>query len=244
MEVFHMAMTPSKRKKMEELIYSVFDALDPSKTNSSKYKSKFKKLSDAQFDNFFKQLFANDDHYLILDTVDYERDLSIENVENASKLLKVDLFEHVVMPFVNQDKENPTITKFPVPVGYMHIKRMQQMLQKKNSTSIEIGTRSSLTGQVTREDKNTRDSDVENFALATLNATNTLRELLGPRSDDIKMKSEMYSEIARTGFVSLDNLTNDVSNKTTLNTVNALMIGMGIKPDFITDGLIIKREKL
>lgn len=238
-----MVMTKPKRKKMEDLIYRVFDDLDPSKTNSSKYREKFKKMSDDKFDKFFKSLFAEPEHYLVLDTVDYERDLRIENVEKAAKTLNIDLLEYVAMPFSNMDIDHPELTKFPVPTGHVHIKRMQQMLQKKNSTSIDISTRSALTGQVTREDKNTRDSDVENFALATLDLDYTLRELLGPRSDDLKMKSEMYSEIARTGFVSIDNLTDDPNNKTTLNTVNALMIGMGIKPDLITDGLIIKREK-
>lgn len=237
-----MTITKPKRKKMEDLIYSVFSNLDPSGVNTEKYREKFKKMSDVQFDSFFKALFAEPNHYLILDTVDYERDFQIENVEKAAGILGVELFEHIAMPHVNMDKENPTVTKFPVPDGYIHIKRMQQMLQKKNSTSINIGTRSALTGQVTREDKNTRDSDVENFALATVNLNQTLRELLGPRSDDMKMKQEMYSELARTGFVSLDNLTNDVGNKTTLNTVNALLIGMGIKSDLVTDGLIVRRE--
>lgn len=239
-----MAMTPAKRKKMEDLIYRVFNALDPSGVNTQKYKEKFKKLSNEQFNSLFKNIFSNPNQYLVLDIVDYERDLLIENVEKAANILNVKLFEKIAMPFVNMDKEQPTVTMFDVPVGYAHIKRTQQMLQKKNSSSINIGKRSALTGQVTQEDKNSRNSDVENFSLATIEANETLRELLGPRADDMKMKAEMYSEIARTGFVSLDNLTDELENKTTLNTINALLIGMGMKSDIVTDGLIIKRESL
>jgi len=235
-----MAFTKQKRKEMEKMIYDVFTALDPSGRNTEKYQSNFSKMSDAQFDSFFKKLFANEDQYLILDTVDYENDLTIENTEKAAKILGIELFEKVVMPFVNHDTKNPVVTKFEIPVGYVHMKRMQQMLSKKNSTSINIGTRSPLTGQVTREDKNTRDSDVENFAFVTLDAVDTLRELMGPRSDDMVMKAEMYSQISQKGFVSLDTLTNDVENKVTLNTVDTYLIGMGIKSDLVTDGLVVK----
>lgn len=112
-----MAITAAKRKEMENLIYSVFSTLDPSETNTEKYKAMFSNMSDAQFDKFFKELFANEDRYLILDIVNYERELTIENIEAAAKLLDVPLMERVAMPFVNGDKDNPVLTKYEVPVG-------------------------------------------------------------------------------------------------------------------------------
>ncbi|NNV04739.1 hypothetical protein, partial [Brevibacillus sp. MCWH] len=130
-----MSIDKNKRKKMESLIYQVFDALDETGTNTKKYKDMFSKMSDKEFDDFFKQLFSNEDEYLVLDVVDYERDLRIEHVENAANILGVPLFEKVVMPFVNMDTENPIVTKYEVPVGYVHIKRVQQILSKKKTTS-------------------------------------------------------------------------------------------------------------
>jgi len=236
-----MAISKATRKKMEDLIYNVFDDLDSTKTNSSKYRDMFKTMNDAQFDSFFKKFFATEDEYLVLDVVDYERDLKIEDVEKAAKRLGVPLFERVVMPFANNNKENPVITKFEVPVGFIHVKRMQQILSKKNTTSTEVSSRSALTGQVVGRDKNARDSDTENFALVTIDATETLRELMGPRADDMVMKNEMYSSIAQKGFVSLSTLTNDVDNKVTLNAVDVHLIGMGIKSDLITNGLVVKK---
>lgn len=236
-----LAIDKAKRKQMEDLLFGVFDDLDPTKTNSAKYRALFSKMSDANFDSFFKDFFASEDEYFVLDVVDYERDLKIEDVERAAKRLGVPLFERVVMPFVNKDKENPVITKFEVPVGFIHTKRMQQILSKKNTTSTEIGSRSALTGQVVGRDKNARDSDSENFALVTIDATETLREFMGPRADDMVMKNEMYSNIAQKGFVSLQGLTNDVDNKVTLNAVDVHLIGMGIKSDLITDGLHVKK---
>jgi hypothetical protein len=236
-----MAIDKAKRKKMEDLIYGVFDDLDPTKTNSNKYRATFGAMSDQQFDAFFKRFFASEDEYLVLDVVDYERDLKIEDVEKAAKRLGVPLFEKVAIPFVNKDSENPVITKYEVPVGYIHTKRMQQILSKKNTTSTEVGSRSALTGQVVGRDKNARDSDSENFALVTIDAQDTLREFMGPRADDMVMKNEMYSHIAQKGFVSLDTLTNDVDNKATLNAIDVHLIGMGIKSDVITDGLVVKQ---
>lgn len=236
-----MAIDKKKRKEMEDLIYKVFDALDPSGSNTTRYKDLFKSMSDAQFDNFFKNLFKDNDEYLILDVSDYDRDLRIEHVEEAAKILNVPLFEKVVMPFVNGDPNNPVVSKYEVPVGYIHIKRVQQILSKKNTTSTEISSRSALTGQVVGKDKNAKESDQENFALVTLDATDTLREFMGPRADDMIMKNEMYSSIAQKGYVSLDTLTNDVKNKTTLNTLDVYLISMGIKSDLITEGLILKK---
>lgn len=236
-----MSIDKNKRKKIENLIYAVFDALDPSKTNTNKYMDYFEQLSDTQFDSFFKQFFADENQYLILDVVDYEREFKIENVEAAAKIMNVPLFEKVVMPFVNGDPNNPIVTKYEVPVGYAHEKRVQQILSKKNTTSTEISSRSAVTNQVVGKDKNARDSDQENFALVTLNATDCLRELLGGRADDMVMKNEMYSSIAQKGYVSLNQLTNNVENKTTLNTIDVHLIGMGIKSDLVTDGLVVKR---
>lgn len=237
-----MAISKAKRKEMETLIYTVFDALDPSKTNSSKYRDMFKKLSDQQFDSFFRELFKNDDQYLILDTVDYENDLKIEYIQKACNLLGVELFEYIAMPFINGSAEDPVVSAYPIPNGYAHIKRMQQTLAKKNSTSIEISQRSPLTGQVTRDDKNTRDSDVENFSWATLDADDVLRELNGPRADDMVMKTQMYQQISKNGFTSLNTLESDVFNKTTLNTVDVFYIGSGLKTDLVTDGMLVRTK--
>ena len=231
----------TKRNKMETLIYDVFTALDPSGVNTAKYKKMFSDMSDNQFNTFFKRFFEDEDQYLILDIIDYERELRMEHAEKAAKVLGVPLFEKVAIPFINHDADNPIVTKNEVPVGYLHIKRVQQILSKKNTTSTDISSRSSLTGQVVGKDKNARDTDMENFALVTLGAEQSLREFLGPRADDNVMKLEMYSDIARNGYVSLDSLTDKVENKTTLNTVDTYFIGMGIKSDLVTNGLLIKK---
>ena len=102
-----MAITKDKRKKMEDLIYSFFATMDPSKVNAENYRSFFSKMSDKQFDAFFKNLFESKSPYLPLDVVIFERDLDMENIEKTSKLLDIPLYEHVVLPFFSTDKKNP-----------------------------------------------------------------------------------------------------------------------------------------
>lgn len=76
--------------------------------------------------------------------------------------------------------------------------------------------------------------------LVSLGMTECLRELNGPRADDMVAKREMLSDISKQGYVKLNDLTYDVNNKTTLNTVDAYFIGMGIKTDLVTKGNMLK----
>jgi hypothetical protein len=227
----------TKRASMESLIYKVFGALDKTRANTRKYQSMFKPMSDVKFKEFFKEFFQNKDHYLILDIVDYERDLQIEDIEDAAKILKVPLYEHVAMPHLTMDNKNPSVTKYPIPVGYIHLKRPQQTVMKKNGMSLTADQRSAFTGQVTGSDKNGRESDLENCMLTSLGMKYSLKELNGPRADDSVMKREMLQSINERGYAKLEDLTDHVENKTTLNTVNTYFYGMGLHTDLVSKGL-------
>ena len=99
-----------------------------------------------------------------------------------------------------------------------------------------------MTAQVTGADKNGRESDVENTMLVSMDMVDTLRELNGPRADDLVMKNQMLQEIALNGYARLDDLEDNPENKTTLNTVNVFLIGMGLNSDLVTSGLMLKSE--
>lgn len=77
--------------------------------------------------------------------------------------------------------------------------------------------------------------------LVSLGMTNILRELNGPRADDMVAKREMLSNISKDGFVRMDDLTYDVNNKTTLNTVDTYFLGMGMQTDLVTKGILTKK---
>lgn len=235
-------MTPEKRKKMEDLIYKFFDAMDKSGTNTNKYKQLFEGMSDAQFDNYFKGFFADKNAFLILDIVDYEHTIKLEDIERGAKVLGIPLFEYVYLPHLTMDKEHVVRTPEPVPVGYIHLKRTQQTIMKKNGMSINIDQRSAITGQVTGHDKNGRESDLENTMLVALGMQNTLKELNGPRADDNVMKQEMLRDIALNGYTNISDMTDDISNKTTLNTVNTYLLGMSIDSDLVSPSLMTREN--
>ena len=107
----------SKRKKMMQLIHDVFSELDESGTNGMKYLNFFEPMSDSKFVSFFKDFFADEHDFLVLEMVDFERDVTLEKIEAAAKVLNIPLYETVYMPHITMDKENPVGTKIPVPVG-------------------------------------------------------------------------------------------------------------------------------
>ena len=121
-------MTPEKRAKMENLIYSFFTAFDKTNTNTNYYKDFFSRMSDNKFDQWFKEFFENDKAYLILNVTDYENSIKLDDIEKAAKVLKIPLFENVYTPHITMDKTKVVCTKEPVPVGYLNIKRTQQTL--------------------------------------------------------------------------------------------------------------------
>lgn len=231
----------ANRKEIEQLIYDVFDAIDPSGTNTQKYRSHFEGMTDTEFEKFMKSFLKNDEEQFILDIVEFEHDLSMDKCEKAAKVLGIPLMEYVYMPWLTMDKENVVVSKEKCLVGYINVKRPQQMVHKKNGISISNTKISALTNQVVDHDKNARDSDIEASMLVALGADEILKELHGPRADDPVMKREMNQSIATKGYVSLEDLTNSPTNKVTLNTINTFLLSMGLKSDIVTDSYILPK---
>lgn len=233
---------PQKRKRMEKLIYDFFTAIDSSGLNTKRYKEFFSAMTDSAFSTYFKLLFENEKAFLVLDIVDYEHTVTLEDIQRAAKVLGIPLFEYVYTPHLSMDKKEVIVTKEPVPVGYINIKRTQQTIAKKNGISTNIDSRSALTAQVTGADKNGRESDLENIMLQSMGLDHCLEELNGPRADDMVMKQQMLHDIALNGYTTLASLDNNINNKTTLRTVDTFLLGMGLKSDLVTKGLMLSKE--
>ena len=231
----------ANRKEIEQLIYDTYDALDPSGTNSAKYRALFSTMDDKKFEKFFKDFLKDDKENFTLDIVEFEHDLKMENCEKAAKVLGIPLMEYIYMPHLSMDKKRTVVSKEKCLVGYINIKRTQQLLHKKNALSTSNEKISATTGQVTQSDKNARDSDIEASMLVALGADKILQELHGPRADDQVMKREMNQSISTKGYVTLDELDNLPTNKVTLNTVNTYLLGMGLKSDLISDSYIFPK---
>lgn len=231
-----MRSITDRRKKVVDYIVKVMNLLDPTGDNGKYYQEKFDKMTDAQFDKYIREFLQDEKSQFYLAIVEYERDLTIENIEKCAEFMKVPLLEYVALPYLTNDPDNVIVTPYPVPVGYIHEKRMPQTLMKKSAGSTKIEKRSPLTGQVTSEDKNARNSDLETYSLVAVDAVNALTEFMGPRADNMEAKNTMYNDIAKNGYVSLKDLNlEDPYNKVALNTLDAYFNMMGISTNLISD---------
>lgn len=231
----------SNRKEIEQIIYDTFDALDPSGSNTAKYREMFIQMDDKKFEKFMKDFLKDDEENFVLDIVEFENDLRMENCEKAAKVLGIPLMEYVYMPHLTMDKKRVVVSKQKCLVGYINVKRTQQLLHKKNGISVSNEKVSALTGQVTNKDKNARDSDIEASMLVALGADKILQELHGPRADDHVMKRQMNQSISSKGYVILEELDNLPTNKVTLTTVNTFLLSMGLHSDLITPTYILPK---
>lgn len=233
----------NKRKEATKLVYDVFNILDPSGANTKKYQKLFANMTNEQFCDFMNSMWRDDTINFILDIVDFEREVTIEKAEKAAKLLNIPLEEYVMLPHLNMNKENPVVTKIPIITMFMIFKRLQQTTRKKNSASIHISDRSAITGQVVGGDKNGRSSDVENAGLMTIGAVNTAREFNGFRADGMARKNYAYSKLTTEGSVSLEEIESvaGIGDRTMVNTIDALYLGMGIKTDLVDESLVLNK---
>lgn len=222
-----------KRLKIESLIYKVMKALDPSGNNEEKYKKMFEKMSDKDFETYMNSFLNDDRQNFYLEIVEYVNDLKYENIEKAANILKVPLYERVYLPHVNGDLNNIVVTPEPVPVGYIHEKRMMQTLEKKNSGSTHVSKRNPITGTVTGDDKNARNSDVETYSMLAINANAALAEFMGPRADDDVARHEMGLLIDRDGYVKKEDLPSDPANKTSLLTLDIYFLMQGLQTNLV-----------
>ena len=229
------------RKYIEKLIYDMYDQLDPSGTNTAKYRDMLSVMTDNEFEKFFKEFLADDKENFMLDIVEFEHDIRFEYAEKAAKVIGIPLMEYVYMPHLTMDKKNVVVSKEKCLVTYINTKRTQQLRAKKNGLSISNEKVSNITGQVVQKDKNARDSDIEASMLGSLGANKILQELHGPRADDMVMKRQMIQSINTKGYVSLDDLENVSTNKVTLNTINVYLLAMGFKSDLVSDTYILPK---
>jgi hypothetical protein len=227
------------RKQIEKLIYDTLDAIDPSGNNTMKYRSLYEPMTDTEFEKHMKEFLSDDNENFILDIVEFEHDLNLEKCEAAAKVIGIPLAEYVFMPHLTMDKKRVVVSKEKCLVGWMNVKRPQQLLHKKNGLAMANDKISAITGQVTGEDKDARDSDIEAAMLVSLGCDKILQELHGPRADDEVMRRQMTQDITTKGYVLLDELENNPVNKVSLRTLDVYLTSMGIKSDVISDTYIL-----
>lgn len=225
-------MPNTARHSAETKIYEFMDTLDPTGYNTKHYRNLFQSLSDTEFDKYMKDManVENFNMYYELNSLGFKEKgyPSMRRIREVATKYKVKLTETVFMPHKRPESpESPPSTSTPVPILLIPIRRLQQMVDKKNAAVSDNDTVNPIIGQVTGESKAASLSDMQTCSLATSNQIETIKEFLGPRADDQESKSRMLELIEQYGEVNLSDLNIKSSNKQSLNTTRVFMIGAG-----------------
>jgi hypothetical protein len=230
------------RKQMVDLIVTVWDMLDNTGKCSQDFVNKTKDMLDSEFFEMMRLIVSPETkNHLYLELEAFENEPLFEQIEEAADFLGVKLFDYVAFPHLSGDSEEPYYTVHPVFTGYANIRRVQQIVNKKNKIPTSVDERNPRTGQVTGHSKAARLSDVEVVALIAHGSYNILNEFFTLRSGDPVAREGAAHEIATKGSCSLEELDLDRRNRVALNTANVVLLGAGIETNLITEGGVLKR---
>lgn len=233
-----MATVPEKRKRIEETIYKTLLLMDPTGINANKYRKMFQTMNDLKFSQWIDAFLNDEKSNFRLDIEEFgdgSRTLKFENVEKAADFLKIKLFEHVYLPHVSSNPNRPIRTKQPVLVGWLNIKRTQQLASKKTGLALSDDNRDDMTGAAKGESKGGTTTGIENEVLAGVGGDIILSEISGARGDNVKEYDNMLSAIAENGSVKLSDIKTNAYDKPTLLAADMYFMAMGIKTDLISE---------
>ena len=208
----------AQRLKAERLIYEVMDILDKSGRNTDFWKEEFSKMSDAQFKSYI-----SNDFPFYFQTGAF-KEPSMKQIVQALDKINVPLLERLYMPYKYKDKNGRPMKTKECLVVYLPIKRMKQLLTKKNGMSISTKTRDMKTGLLTGIDKNGKESDREFESLAICGLDNSIKEFSRSRADSMNDKSVMNNTINNLGQVYLKDLPDDPTDSLSKNLLSTYFI--------------------
>lgn len=217
-----------QRQQAEELIYKVFDTIDKTHTNSDYYKQLFANMSDKDFMEFCKRRLPFRFH-----TKAFSIEPKMYDVIDAFKVLDKPLMEKVKLPYVYINSKGEPIETAECMVIYIHLKRMKQMLTKKNHTSIHNDDRNTKTGLLGGHDKGGKETDREFESLATMGLDYTMDEFARARADAMDAKSQMSAAILSKGYVKDEDIFLAKNDSIAKNLLNSYLIGAHIHSNLI-----------
>lgn len=227
-----------KRKKIQDLVIKTMQLLDPTNINAKKYTDMFNKMSDPQFNKWITDFLKDERSNFRLDIEEFgdgSRVLKFENVTKAAEFLGVPIFEHIYLPHISSDPNNPVRSKQPVLVGYLNIKRVQQLVTKKTGLTYDDTDRDESTGRLKGDSKGGVMTPIENEVLAGMGADTVMSEFLGARADNVEEYNLMLQQIAETGNCKLEDCKTGVYDKPSILKADVYFMCMGIKTDLVSE---------
>lgn len=217
-----------KRQQAEELIYKVYDTVDPSKTNSDYYRKIFATMTDKDFEDFCKRRLPFRFHNSV-----FKVEPKMYDIIDAFKVLNKPLLEKVKLPYVYQNSKGEPVETQECMVLYIHLKRMKQMITKKNNTAMNIENRDMKTGRLMGSDKGGQETDKEFESLATMGLDWTMDEFARPKADALSGAAQMSNAILANGYVSDKDLQIASDDSLGKNLLNAYLLGAHIASNLV-----------
>lgn len=211
-------LTKKKRQDIEKYIYGFFNILDKSGTNTRYYKELFASMSDAQFIKFISK-----DYPFKLQVRQSVVEPKMDDIVKSCDYTGVPLLEEIHLPYLYKDANGNSVKTAKCFVGYQHHKKVQQIVTKKSKWALDTANRDMKSGRLVGHDKGTGVSDREFESLATLGLYDTMYEFSRPKADAMKAKDAMNAAISTKGFVTQDDIPNDVDDVLSRNLVNVYM---------------------
>lgn len=232
-----MADIKKARSKCEKLIYDCMNKLDPTGQNAEWYKKKFAKMSDSEFKKFFEQDFP-----LKFQTKVFEIDPRIEDIISVlENILHVPVSEELNMPFLYRNKDGVAVKTKPALVVYLPLKRLKQMVQKKQGFSVNIAKRDYRTGLLIDTDKNGNSTDREFESMVVYGMDETIHELSTYRADAMNAKSKFYADINTKGMVYQRDIDVEDDDSIARNLISAYLLGCHINSNLVNQDLFLPR---
>lgn len=199
-------MTP-KRKKVEEFILNHVNNIDKTGKNGERYKKKFAKMSDADFDEFMRDIRDGNevlfiyaanmvDHYKVADLRDYATKIGVKLFE------RIRMWDQVTQSYYLTSKEYFVIQA--------HVRRFSQFVDHKLSVAEGDKQLDVLTGQVCRGDRAGGISQTEIQSLYARGMEKTILELLKYRGGDITALAEFRRELEEQGRTTISRDTGSI----------------------------------
>lgn len=189
------------RAKVEKYIIEAISKID--KDNSERYKERFKKMTNADFEKYMIAL-KNKETNLFVILPNMKKNLTNQKLFKIAKAFKVTLFDYIKFEDKNLDRSYYSNKKYLILD--LPVRRVKQYLFDKIGIPESDKKISKLSGQVVQSDKGCKLSFIETQMLANKNMNDSVIELLKVRGGDLNAYYQFKNEILNSGEVNLSSL--------------------------------------
>lgn len=218
------------RKAAQEVILKMVADLDPSGKNTTVYEDAFKRMNDAQFDNWMQAIEKNQDFVSLIVDNNNSNKVTIENNLKVAKKWGVKLFQRLWLTDPNTGMTY--LTPLEYLVLHLPVRRQIQTLENKVSIPEDNKHVDEMTGQPTGPSKGSSISFPELQVLYGRGLDWSIQELIKFRGGDEKGMRELEKSVISSGGVSLEALKQLGTRNRSTVTLSIFLKGMMLDNNF------------